>query len=435
MKKLLIFSMAIITIFSCKDNINSNNRNDKTFIEQEVAKGEEDEYEEYKLDCSGEDRDMCNPRSSPQEATRAMFNLLESGSYDLDTFKNMVFSGANLTEKNRDGYNALELVLMAYQKAVGKPIARSQVLRSAASDSNNSEEVAVVMATMEFIINYSPEIIKEKTPLDSRNGNIYHYAVRSRNYYLINAIMKLGAGPTRIDIGATVKDDDGYNPLTLSLKLTDSNTVNTISCNQGTVKCDENNVPLQPSNHQSSVLDNIDFPDGNGKTALIRAIDSNNLAEIEKLVKAGADINRFYNGITPLDHAIYDGKTSSAITLIYLGANLALKDITSGNTPLIAASEKGNIAVINEILSRKNDVGYLNERNSGLSTAIIGASYYGHLNIFLLLLNSGADMNIRKHDGSDALSLAHSSIVSYLRNHRGNCLIVSSFSIRPIWIC
>lgn len=75
--------------------------------------------------------------------------------------------------------------------------------------------------------------------------------------------------------------------------------------------------------------------------------------------------------------------------LIASGADIETKDPFTGATPLIIASYRGNVAVIETLLSAKADV---NSADRGGITPLMGAAQFGHAALIPILLKAGAKL-------------------------------------------
>jgi ankyrin repeat protein len=105
-------------------------------------------------------------------------------------------------------------------------------------------------------------------------------------------------------------------------------------------------------------------------------------------------------------------------TLLETGANTNEIHKGDGATPLICASQNGNLKIVQLLL--KNGVDVNGKRNDG-ATALICASQKGHSKIVELLLKNDADDTLKRNDGATALICAernnYSKIVQLLWDH------------------
>ena len=84
-------------------------------------------------------------------------------------------------------------------------------------------------------------------------------------------------------------------------------------------------------------------------------------------------------------------------------------------TPDVTLSE-----VLDCILKNKDTKNYINAKNNDGETALMWASYNGHLEVVKLLVTLGADVNAKDKNGNTALMWAiyngHSEVVAYLKS-------------------
>ena len=106
-----------------------------------------------------------------------------------------------------------------------------------------------------------------------------------------------------------------------------------------------------------------------GDQRIINAVYQNNLVEVEKLIKAGANVNSVSIG---------------------------------GDTVLIDAAYQGNMEILQLLINDPNI--NLEMANSEGSTALVAAAVQNHLDIVNALLKAGASLTVRK--GWTALQVA-----------------------------
>ena len=163
---------------------------------------------------------------------------------------------------------------------------------------------------------------------------------------------------------------------------------------------------------------NVDIRDGNGDTALHKAVREGHLQVIQVLVSSGADVdmkNKFGN--TALHWAAHEGHLQVVQHLLSSGADVNVKD-NDGYTALHWAARKGNLQVLQHLLSSGADV---NVKDNDGYTALHWAAREGHLQVVQHLLSSGADVNVKNNRGSTALHKAagwgHLQVVICLAVH------------------
>ncbi|HEY6400212.1 MAG TPA: ankyrin repeat domain-containing protein, partial [Blastocatellia bacterium] len=126
--------------------------------------------------------------------------------------------------------------------------------------------------------------------------------------------------------------------------------------------------------------------------ALIRAATNGDLAGIEELLRAGANVNCTVDigefG-SPLSAAAYKGRLDAVRLLLDRGAD---PNVVSDAGPLINAAEAGHVEIVSLLLDR----GAIIDRIvPGNQNALIRASGKGRLEVVKLLVARGADVNAR----------------------------------------
>ncbi len=147
---------------------------------------------------------------------------------------------------------------------------------------------------------------------------------------------------------------------------------------------------------------------------LLSAAYSGDLAQVRKLVDAGADVNTEtavkgmseddlrqadLHGATPLFIAAHGGHVEIAELLIDAGANLNTK--TGMETPLMVAAFLGHLQIVNFLIERGADVAI----SSGHGNAVNYGVHGGHLGVVSSLVNAGG-YKPETLNGINALSTA-----------------------------
>jgi TonB family protein len=126
--------------------------------------------------------------------------------------------------------------------------------------------------------------------------------------------------------------------------------------------------------------------------ALYEAAESGDLADINELLNAGANINCALDGDgTPLIGAARKGRIAAVRLLLDRGADPNLAVSGDGN-PLIMAAREGHADVVLLLLDRGANIDQI---VPGDENALIQASGEGHLQVVKLLVARGADVNAR----------------------------------------
>jgi len=126
--------------------------------------------------------------------------------------------------------------------------------------------------------------------------------------------------------------------------------------------------------------------------ALYEAAESGDIAEIDGLLQAGADVNCALDGDgSPLIAAARESRLDIVRHLLDRGADVNMAVPGDGN-PLIMAAREGAAAVVALLLDRGADIDRMVPDDEN---ALIQASGGGHLDVVKLLIARGADVNAR----------------------------------------
>jgi ankyrin repeat protein len=157
--------------------------------------------------------------------------------------------------------------------------------------------------------------------------------------------------------------------------------------------------------------------DGRGNTALMMAAQMGDVETLRLLTAEGADVNAANEqGATPLGNAVCSNRVEAVKFLLSKGAraNSAIVSfgtvrhgpIAIGNlTPLMAASPYGSAELIGELIKAGADVNTKDVR--GMTPLMLAvASETQDVNVVNLLLDSGAEPNVKSATGETALDWA-----------------------------
>ncbi|XP_053687555.1 uncharacterized protein LOC128737033 [Sabethes cyaneus] len=134
-----------------------------------------------------------------------------------------------------------------------------------------------------------------------------------------------------------------------------------------------------------------------GKTELFRAIEKthhNSSKCVQLLLAYGADPDSTNkNGQSALHRAVFLDHLESAAVLLQNGASI-VKDST-GRTPLHLAAKQNAYEITELLVNCKHVKDYINETDEYGSTALHLAALYQRLDVALLLIDAGSDVNAR----------------------------------------
>jgi len=163
------------------------------------------------------------------------------------------------------------------------------------------------------------------------------------------------------------------------------------------------------------------------QTEVADAASRGNKAEIERLLKAGADVNaQQSDGATALQWAAYRGDAELAALLLKAGAKPGIAN-RNGATPLWLAAMRGDTAVIEALLKGGADA---NEQLPLGRRPLMLAARSGQVAAVRALLEHGADVNAAESErGTTALMQAadqgHADVLKELIRHGAKVAAVS----------
>jgi ankyrin repeat protein len=133
-----------------------------------------------------------------------------------------------------------------------------------------------------------------------------------------------------------------------------------------------------------------------GSTPLQWAVHAGDVAEVKRLVRAGADVSLANNyGATPMSLAAEVGDTEILKVLLEVGAD-ANSPNADGQTALLAVARTGNVEAAQLLLNRGATVDA--REKWGGQTALMWAAARRHPEMIQLLISKGADVNARSTD-------------------------------------
>jgi ankyrin repeat protein len=144
------------------------------------------------------------------------------------------------------------------------------------------------------------------------------------------------------------------------------------------------------------------YQQGTGFTALMAAVDSNDVRMAEFIIRQGADINaaRLDNGITALHLACIKKDEVMCRLLVGFGANVDIKMADGVTCLMIAAGSYERVPIITVLL----DAGAkLEMKDDDGSTALAHACKRNQLQTAVALLKRGAEVDATDNDGNTVL--------------------------------
>jgi len=116
-------------------------------------------------------------------------------------------------------------------------------------------------------------------------------------------------------------------------------------------------------------------------------------------------------GWTPLMYAAYVGHDNIVNLLLESSVDVNARTVTNGATPLMLAASCGNESVVYFLLQNGAKIDTQDKRGW---TCLFYATFQGHLNVVKMLLENGADKELRY--GSDLLNLSLSIMIKFTVN-------------------
>ncbi|MDU0342314.1 ankyrin repeat domain-containing protein [Bosea rubneri] len=153
---------------------------------------------------------------------------------------------------------------------------------------------------------------------------------------------------------------------------------------------------------------NLEQRDGQGQTPLLRAVAGNHVAVAKALLAAGASLNaRAANQDTPWLLAGAAGRSEIIAAMLPLKPDLSLRNRYGGDA-LIPACERAHVETVKLLLTSGIDVNHVN--NLGwtclLEIVILGDGGPRHQQVAKLVLDAGANPNLADKDGVTPLQHA-----------------------------
>lgn len=160
----------------------------------------------------------------------------------------------------------------------------------------------------------------------------------------------------------------------------------------------------------------IEVSDQSGKDALFWSIEEKNFAFVSLMLANGCNINKQYNGITPLILMV-DQQNSDAVKYLLKNKADTEKQTKSVQTAIFYAVylRNGNIDIVKNLLENSANI---NKQDKNGDTPLMLAAQNNFVDIVKLLIKKGANINSKSKDGQTAILLAqakgHSQVINVL---------------------
>ncbi|MFV0679834.1 ankyrin repeat domain-containing protein [Ottowia sp.] len=152
----------------------------------------------------------------------------------------------------------------------------------------------------------------------------------------------------------------------------------------------------------------LNTPDQFGGPPLLNAAGTGEMEAVKFLLMAGADVNaKDKTGFTALHKATMGEAELDAVRLL-LASHAQVDVLAHGVSPLMIAAQQGHLELLRTLLAAGANINLSNEYGA---TALMKAAEYGRLEGVKLLVDQGADMGRKDHRGQTALDIAQSVIV------------------------
>lgn len=119
---------------------------------------------------------------------------------------------------------------------------------------------------------------------------------------------------------------------------------------------------------------------------LMRAAVHGRVEIADALIKAGADMNKFFGTRNPLFGAVVNNKVQMVELLLASGADKEAK-MEDGTTPLSYAAEEGNLQIVKKLIEAGADV---NAKANDGTTPLLVAAQFDNKEVVKALLTAGA---------------------------------------------
>ena len=152
----------------------------------------------------------------------------------------------------------------------------------------------------------------------------------------------------------------------------------------------------------------VQAQDGKGRTALLLVVDRNHVESANLLIEAGADVNAQDHQLdSPLLLAGARGYLEILTLILEAKPDFMIYN-RYGGTALIPACERGHVETVRKLLQTDVDINHVNRLGwtALLEAIILSDGGPRHQEIVQLLINAGADVNLRDGEGISPLQHA-----------------------------
>lgn len=148
----------------------------------------------------------------------------------------------------------------------------------------------------------------------------------------------------------------------------------------------------------------ISLPVYSADEAVFEASREGDISYLSDYISRGGDLNvRNEKGYTPFILSTYNKQLEFAQLLVESGADACAVDY-SGNSAYMGVAFKGNVDVAKWLLD--NTTCSVNHQNYAGQTALMMAALFDRETLVSLLIDHGADADVRDRQGNSAVTLA-----------------------------
>jgi ankyrin repeat protein len=142
-------------------------------------------------------------------------------------------------------------------------------------------------------------------------------------------------------------------------------------------------------------------------TALMKAVDRNEIDAVRKLIAQGANVDELEpNGDAPLVMAAYLGHNEIVRLLLEAGADVKAVDPGMKATALHAAAYAGRTEAARLLVQHHIEIDKQGPVNG--YTALHDAIWQNNVGVAQILIDAGANLNLKSHSGETPLDFAKS---------------------------